>query len=102
MSDPDAGLSQNGYVEAEEVIDVAMAILKAGAQKKSRERRKGGVLLVKALAILESPLENLLRDSRTLGEARIQELADILLTIGQMAGQRKNWSEFLAGGYNIS
>jgi hypothetical protein len=89
-------------VDAEEVVGVATAILKGGAQKKSRERRKGGELLVKALATLESPLENLLRDDAALGMAKIQELVDILLTIGQAACQRKNWSEFLAGGSHIS
>lgn len=98
MSDPDAGLSQNKYVSAEEVVDVVAAILKGNVPKKSRERRKGGTLLVKALAILEIPLENLLREDRALGEAKIQELGDILLTIGQVACQRKNWSELLADG----
>jgi len=96
---PDAGLLQNGYVDAEEVVDVATAILKGSAQKKSRERRKGGVLLVKALAILESPMQTLLHDNRALGEAKIQELGGILLTIGQVACQHENWCEFLAGVY---
>ena len=86
-------------MNAEEVIDVATAILKGGAKKKSRERRKGEVLLVKALAILEIPLQTLLRDNRPLGEAKIQELGSILLTIGQVACQRENWSEFLTGVY---
>lgn len=88
-------------MNAGEVVDIATAILKAGAQKKSRERRKGGKLLVKALAILGSPLENLLRDDAALREAKIQELGDILISIGQVACQRKNWSKFLAGGYYI-
>lgn len=96
---PDAGLSQNGYVGAEEIVDVATAILKGCARKKFRERRKGGVLLVKALAILESPLQTLLRDNKVLVEAKIQELGGILLTIGQVACQHENWSEFLAGVY---
>lgn len=87
---------QNGYVDAEEVVDVATAILKGGALKKSRERRKGGELLVKALATLESPLENLLRDNTASGGAKIQELVDILITIGEVACQRRHWSEFLA------
>lgn len=87
---------QNGYVDAEEVVDVATAILKGGALKKSRERRKGGELLVKALATLESPLENLLRDNAASGGAKIQELVDILITIGEVACQRRHWSEFLA------
>ena len=83
-------------MNVEEVVGVATAILKGSAQKKSRERRKGRVLLVKALAILESPLQTLLRDNKALGEAKVQELGDILLTIGQVACQHKNWSEFLA------
>ena len=95
MSDPDSNLPQNGYVEAGEVVDVATAILKGGAQKKFRERRKGGELLVKALAILESPLENLLRDGAVSGEAKIQDLVEIIITIGQVACERKIWSEFL-------
>jgi hypothetical protein len=102
LSDPDSSLPQNGYVDAEEIVGVATAILKAAAQKKSRERRKGGELLVKALAMLESPLKNILRDDAALGEAKIQELGDILITIGQVACQRKNWGEFLAGVYYIS
>jgi hypothetical protein len=101
LSDLDAGLSQNGYVDAGEVVDVATAILKGSIQKKSRERRKGGVLIVKALAVLENPLGDLLRDDKASAEARVQELGDILLTIGQVACQRKNWSESLAGRYYI-
>jgi hypothetical protein len=88
------GLSQNGFVDAEEIVDVVTAVLK-GAQKKTRERRKGAVLLVKALAMLERPLENLIHQDKALGEAKIQELGDILLTIGQVACQHKNWSKFL-------
>ncbi len=96
MSDPDSNLPQNGYVDAGEVVDVATAILKGSAQKKFRERRKGGELLVKALAILESPLENLLRDGVASGEAEIQDLVEIIITIGQVACERKIWSEFLS------
>lgn len=86
-------------MSAEEVVDISTAILKGATQKKYRERRKGGVLLVKALTILEIPLENLLRDDAAVGEAKIQELGGILITIGQVACQRKNWSESLASGY---
>jgi hypothetical protein len=83
-------------VNAEDVVDVATAILKGSAHKKPRERRKGRALLVKALEILESPIQALLRDNKALGEVKIQELGGILLTIGQTACQHENWGEFLA------
>ena len=56
---------------------------------------------MKALSILESPLEGLLRDGAASGEAKIQDLVEILIMIGQVACQRKNWSEFLIGESHI-
>ena len=88
-------------MDAGEIVDVATAILKSGAQKKHPERIKCGELLVKASAILESPLENLLRDGAASGEAKIQDLVEILIMIGQVACQRKNWSEFLIDGSHM-